>query len=858
MSTLDSKVFIKRVHVFKAGPQTSAQGVEREFTPNDLQEVVESYDPGTHEAPLVIGHSGDNDSAPSFGWIKKFVREGDNLYADVNFTDTAKDLVKDGHYRKVSISFYSPNSPINPHQGKWSARHLALLGAAPPAVKGLESLSFSEKEGVFNYAATLSPEDIFDKDLGPTLIIEKSPLEMLKEKLEEVRGEVSSSLDEMKQNQDEQTETEVSDTETTNSADQNTAPENPNQQFSEMKKKMGREGAEASESAQKLANLETQAPEEKFDEGVTRKTAKGAGGQEVQVVQEVYEEGEMMPPEHGELPPALARNAAKMKAKAQKAAMEDEDLEDGTDDEEEEYKELPAAFKKNIAKMKAKAHHNEEASEDMEDDEEGEFSEVSYKTTENGKVSFGKRPGKDEEDPAGRGETARSDDDSYAGRQTVGKGAAEDREGVTSDDEQDKDRVRTARNTKQDTNRAKLAKASEDEAEGESRWADQPGAKKRVMDNDQYDDGEDGLPEPLKPGTSKGNDPHGRDEGPTEVSQLSEEEPDGMEMAVDLENVKNSKKSRVLYNSSGQMRAALKGGAIADHAEGEADGLTKNPKKAGVSDGVDPHGRDDGPTNFPTRSEEDPDDMEMAVDLEDATQSSKVRILRQKSGDKPSVDHAEDDLDVEECEATGKKMTRKYSEVRDPMTKTGKGSTYGQKQSEMEDDEEEEDEEYSETEDFCGMGSMGQSNAMGFPQQMYQELMNLKAENDRLKKEYEEQRTNSRKEKIAQFIEQLYTEGKLTDGIMPQRELQNYCEGLELGTLDFAEGESPTTKLFALLDRLPNMVYFGEVVAEGRYEAPVEEEDLDPHTRALKMVETGECSDYVEALKRCITWGGRG
>ena len=776
---------------------------------------MESYDPATHEAPLVIGHSGDNDSTPSYGWIKKFVRKGDDLYADVNFTDVAKDLVKDGHYRKVSISFYSPDSPINPHKGKWSARHLALLGAAPPAVKGLEPLSFSEKKGVFDFAIALSPEDIFDKELGPTMILERSPLEMLRDRLQEVRGDIDASLEQLKENQEAQTESDIGDSETTNQAD-NSAPENPNEEFSEMKmkKKMGREGAEASESAQKLADLETEFPEgdEEFDEGVSRVKAKGAHGQEVQVVEEVYEEGE--------LPPALKANAEKMKAKA-------------------------------------KAKHSMDHEEEMEGDED-EYAEVGYKVTEPGnKVSFRKRAEKNPSDPAGRGTTARSRQDSYAGRQTVGKGAEEDREGVTADSHQDEDRVKTAKSDLQDKSRVKLAKSASEESDEEARWADQPEGKKRSRNADQFDDEHEA-------GVSDGNDPHGRDGGPTEVSSLSEEEPDGEEIAVPLESTKGNKVARVLHTSSGQKRAALKGGAIADHSE-ESDGVTRTAKKAGVSDGTDPHGRDGGPTEFPTRSEEDPDDLEMAVDLEDATQSDKVRIIRQKSGDKPSVDHSEDD-------------------VRDPMTKTGKGSTYGKKAEEMEDDyedeeedeedfnefldkllysdldedEEDEEEDFAEadTEDFCGMGSMGQAKAMGFPQQMYEELMNLKAENDRLKREYEESKIRSRKEKIAQFVDSLYTEGKLTDGIMPQREFQHYCEGLELGTLEFAEGETPTSKLFELLNRLPNMVYFGEVVADGIYQTPEEqEEELDPHNRALRMVANGEASDYVEAIKRCINWG---
>ena len=85
-------MFTKRIHVFKAGDQTSAQGVARTFSPKDLQQVVDSYDPKIHEAPLVLGHQGDSDSLPSYGWIKGFQQVGDNLYADVAFTDVAKEI----------------------------------------------------------------------------------------------------------------------------------------------------------------------------------------------------------------------------------------------------------------------------------------------------------------------------------------------------------------------------------------------------------------------------------------------------------------------------------------------------------------------------------------------------------------------------------------------------------------------------------------------------------------------------------------------------------------------------------------------------------------------------------------------
>jgi hypothetical protein len=285
-------VFQKRIHVFKAGDQTSAQGVQRHFSEKDLEQVVKTYDPSIHEAPLVIGHAGDNDSLPAYGWIKGFSQQGGNLYADVAFTDTAKDLVKDGHYRKVSISFYSPDSAINPHKGKWSARHLALLGASPPAVKGLEPFTFAEMEGVYDFAVALAPSDIFDEELGPTLIVEKSPLEMLREKLDEVREDVSSAVKDLQGNQQAQPTEELEEVTTSSVTEQPEAAQmaNPDApQFKETSKHVGREGTEIS---QQTADLETQFPEEEFMEKgkISRKHEKGAHGQVMQVVENVYEE----------------------------------------------------------------------------------------------------------------------------------------------------------------------------------------------------------------------------------------------------------------------------------------------------------------------------------------------------------------------------------------------------------------------------------------------------------------------------------------------------------------------------------------------------------------------------------------
>jgi hypothetical protein len=190
---------------------------------------------------------------------------------------------------------------------------------------------------------------------------------------------------------------------------------------------------------------------------------------------------------------------------------------------------------------------------------------------------------------------------------------------------------------------------------------------------------------------------------------------------------------------------------------------------------------------------------------------------------------------------------------KDPYTKTGFGSTYEEGEGDQGVDEGEED--YNELSvDHCGMdygmGSMGQARAVGFPQQMYEELQALKHKYAELERRHSEEKLRTRRAQMANFVEALYTEGRLTDGIIPEQELLSYCEGLEFGTLEFSEGETAATKLINLLSKLPPMVSFGEV-AGGTFQ--YQEADLDPHARALQLVEQSEGKlDYVEALKKTM------
>lgn len=873
----NNTVFTKKIHVFKAGDQTSAQGVQRHFSEKDLQQVVETYDPSIHEAPLVIGHAGDNDSLPAYGWIKGFSKQGGNLYADVAFTDAAKDLVKDGHYRKVSISFYSPDSAINPHKGKWSARHLALLGASPPAVKGLEPFSFTEAGGVYDFAVALAPSDIFDEELGPTLIVEKSPLEMLREKLDEVRQDVSSAVKELQGNQQTQPTENLEEAAASSATQQPEASQmaNPDApQFKETNKNVGREGTEI---AQQTADLEDQFPEEEFmDQGkISRKHAKGAHGQVMQVVENVYDEA---------------------------------------------HKELPEAFKKQIEKKKGKgdemdAKHAED--EDMTD------SGVMKRYGGDG----GPGSADHAEDPTGRYETARSADNGYVDRMKTGKAASGSDTGrfkTAKSSEQDTDRMHTAENGEQDEDRMRTAKESEMASDGEDRWAGQADNYERVNNMDQYDADEKSYGVNA-PKVSSGNDPYGRDETDTKIPTESEEMPDDEIFAVQTTNVMSDKNMRVMRTKSSDARAksakmhdllyaepqademtgedgvttarkSMKGSKMVEHAEydqgegggGSLDSLREDigdgkkakakQLQAGAMDTTDEPGQIVGPDGAYAESykgepkakskqltpgaQDEIDDPNQITGPSGVYGEASLESLRENIGDgkkskaRQLTPGAMDDTDTpDEVSKKSGGVTADHAEgKKDPYTKTGFGSTY--EEGEGDDDVEEGEESYGEgySVDHCGMeyggmGSMGQARPLG-AQQMYEELMSLKQKYAELENRNRMEKMNFRRMQMAEAIGHMYTEGRLTDGIMPEGELLSYVEGLEFGTLEFSEGETAATKLLALLSKLPPMVSFGEV-AGGTFQYA--EEDLDPHAKALRMVEESEGKmDYVEALKKTM------
>lgn len=143
----------KALEIFRAGTFTDQNGSTATFTEADLLEMAESYNPETHRAPLKRGHGAPDDAA--LGWAGKLVVAGKKLLAfPAQVSDALKAEVKDGQRPGVSIELYPRDHAANPTPGKLHLKAIALMGAHPPAVKGLAVPAFGALEpGVLRFGA---------------------------------------------------------------------------------------------------------------------------------------------------------------------------------------------------------------------------------------------------------------------------------------------------------------------------------------------------------------------------------------------------------------------------------------------------------------------------------------------------------------------------------------------------------------------------------------------------------------------------------------------------------------------------------------------------------------------------------
>ncbi len=139
------------LHIFRPGRHTAMSGQALSFSAADLQATVAAYDPTKHEAPLVVGHPSHDQ--PAYGWVQSLqLSDGGINATPAQVNADFADMVAGGAFKKISASFYAPDSPSNPVPGVYYLRHVGFLGAQPPAVKGLRPPQFADTEaGVLTF-----------------------------------------------------------------------------------------------------------------------------------------------------------------------------------------------------------------------------------------------------------------------------------------------------------------------------------------------------------------------------------------------------------------------------------------------------------------------------------------------------------------------------------------------------------------------------------------------------------------------------------------------------------------------------------------------------------------------------------
>jgi hypothetical protein len=131
------------IEIFRTGRHTAMNGTTIDFTAADLAGMASSYDRSVFDAPIVVGHP--KQDGPAYAWCEGVRVDGDKLLADVTDIDPAfAELVKAKRFKKVSAAFYAPDDSNNPKPGNYYLRHVGMLGAAAPAVKGLKEVAFAD------------------------------------------------------------------------------------------------------------------------------------------------------------------------------------------------------------------------------------------------------------------------------------------------------------------------------------------------------------------------------------------------------------------------------------------------------------------------------------------------------------------------------------------------------------------------------------------------------------------------------------------------------------------------------------------------------------------------------------------
>jgi hypothetical protein len=156
-STTPAATLPAQIEIFRAGRHTDDSGAVHNFSAADVAGMVAAYQPALREAPLTIGHPADN--LPAYGWVNSLaVNPAGNLAMNVHQVQPQfAEMVAAKMFKKRSASFYPPGHANNPAPSAWYLRHVAFLGAQPPAIAGLADFAAGSAEGAVNFSSGDEP-----------------------------------------------------------------------------------------------------------------------------------------------------------------------------------------------------------------------------------------------------------------------------------------------------------------------------------------------------------------------------------------------------------------------------------------------------------------------------------------------------------------------------------------------------------------------------------------------------------------------------------------------------------------------------------------------------------------------------
>jgi hypothetical protein len=142
----------KWIEIFKGGQQTDSSGHVQDGDVL-IDNALRLFNAEHHEPPVVIGHPKDN--APAWAWVaglrEKVVNGAKVLEAKLKDVQADfADMVQQGRFKKRSAAFYPDGS----------LRHVGFLGAAPPAVKGLSDVAFSNSDEIIEFETELQGGEV--------------------------------------------------------------------------------------------------------------------------------------------------------------------------------------------------------------------------------------------------------------------------------------------------------------------------------------------------------------------------------------------------------------------------------------------------------------------------------------------------------------------------------------------------------------------------------------------------------------------------------------------------------------------------------------------------------------------------